>query len=76
VTQIQVLREECVAALGHYAREAQKTCELLGDMEGTAPSLDQLLSASAQTQCEDNALESYLLLRQRLFDAWNRSDSF
>jgi hypothetical protein len=75
VTQIQLLREECLAALSHYAREAQKTCELLGDIEGTAPTLDQLLSVSAQTQCEDNALESYLLLRQRLFDAWNGSGS-
>jgi hypothetical protein len=75
VTQIQVLREECLAALGHYAREAQKTCELLGEIEGAAPSLDQLLSVSAQSQCEDNALESYLLLRQRLFDAWNGSSS-
>jgi len=76
VTQIQLLREECLAALEHYAHEAQKTCELLGDVEGAAPSLDQLLSVSAQTQCEDNALESYLLLRQRLFDAWNGSSSF
>jgi len=75
VTQIRLLREECLAALSHYAREAQKTCELLGDIEGTAPTLDQLLSVSAQTQCEDNALESYLLLRQRLFDAWNGSAS-
>lgn len=73
--QIQLLREECLTALGHYAREAQKTCELLGDVEGTAPSLDQLLSVSAQTQCEDNALESYLVLRQRLFDTWNGSSS-
>jgi hypothetical protein len=76
VTQLQVLREECLTALAQYAREAQKTCELLGDVEGTAPSLDQLLSVSAQTQCEDNALESYMLLRQRLFDAWNGSGSF
>ena len=75
MTQIQLLREECLAALGHYAREAHKTCELLGEIEGTAPSLDQLLSVSAQSQCEDNALESYLLLRQRLFDAWNGSSS-
>jgi hypothetical protein len=76
VTQLQVLREECLTALAHYAHEAQKTCELLGDIEGAAPSLDQLLSVSAQTQCEDNALESYMLLRQRLFDAWNGSGSF
>jgi len=75
MTQIQLLREECLAALGQYAREAQKTCELLGEIEGSAPSLDQLLSVSAQSQCEDNALESYLLLRQRLFDAWNGSSS-
>ena len=75
MTQIQLLCEECLAALGHYAREAQKTCELLGEIEGTAPSLDQLLSVSAQSQCEDNALESYMLLRQRLFDAWNGSSS-
>jgi hypothetical protein len=75
VTQIQVLREECLTALRHYAREAQRTCELLGEIEGAAPSLDQLLSVSAQSQCEDNALESYLLLRQRLFDAWNGSSS-
>ena len=76
VTQIQLLREECLAALNHYAQEAQKTCELLGDVEGTAPSLDQLLSVSAQSQCEDGALESYLVLRQRLFDAWNGANPF
>jgi hypothetical protein len=75
VTQIQLLREECLAALSNYTREAQKTCELLGDVEGTAPSLDQLLSVSAQTHCEDSELESYLVLRQRLFDAWNGTSS-
>jgi hypothetical protein len=69
--QVQRLREECLIALDSYAREAVKTCGLLDDIEGTTPTLDQLLSVSAQGQAEDNALQAYLLLRQRLFDAWN-----
>jgi len=72
--QLQSLREECLAALANYAREAQKTCELLGEIEDTTPSLDRLLSVSAQAQAEDNALKSYLVLRERLFEAWNGSD--
>lgn len=69
--QVQRLREESMIALDSYAREAQRTCELLDHIEGTTPTLDQLLSVSAQTQAEENALQAYLLLRQRLFDAWS-----
>jgi hypothetical protein len=72
--QIQSLREECLTALANYAREAQKTCELLGEIEGTKPSLDQLLSVCAQAKAEDNALKSYLVLRHRFFDAWDGSE--
>ena len=72
--QLQSLREECLTALANYAREAQKTCELLGEIEDTTPSLDRLLSVSAQAQAEDNALKSYLVLRERLFEAWNGID--
>jgi hypothetical protein len=72
--QLQSLRDECLTALANYAREAQKTCELLGEIEGTTPSLDRLLSVSAQAQAEDNAMKSYFVLRERLFEAWNGSD--
>lgn len=71
--QLQSLREECLTALANYAREAQKTCELFDAIEGTKPSLDLLLSVSAQARAEDNALRSYFELRQRLFDAWDGS---
>lgn len=69
--QVQRLLEECTVALDSYARQARRTCELLDHTEGTTPTLDQLLSVSAQTQAEDDALQAYLLLRQRLFDAWS-----
>jgi hypothetical protein len=66
--QIRCLRDKCVMAFGNYAREARKTCELLGDLEDDPASLERLLAVIAQTQVEDRAREAYLLLRQQLFE--------
>jgi hypothetical protein len=74
MTQLQSLRDECLAALGNYASQAQKTCELLGEMEGRATSLDRLLAVVAQTQLEDEVQHLYLELRQRLFDFFYRTE--
>jgi hypothetical protein len=68
VTQRQFLRDECLKALGNYVCQAQKTCELLGDVESNALSVDRLLAILAQTQAEDEVQQSYMVLRQRLFD--------
>lgn len=71
--QLQLLRDECLTALGNYARQAQKTCELLGGIEGTVPSMDRLLAILAQTEAEDKVQKEYLVLRQRLFDVLNEA---
>jgi hypothetical protein len=68
VTQRQLLRDECLNALRNYVCQAQRTCELLGDVEGNALSVDRLLAILAQTQAEDEVQQSYMVLRQRLFD--------
>jgi hypothetical protein len=68
VTQLQSLREECLVALVNYTHQAQKTCELLGELDSPEPSLDRLLAIVAQTETEDKQQHVYLMLRQRLFD--------
>jgi hypothetical protein len=68
VTARQLLRDECLNALSNYVRQAQKTCELLGDLEGNSLSLGQLLALLANTQAEDEIQKVYMTLRQRLFD--------
>src|SRR4029077_18968399 len=73
MTKRQALRDECLNALANYARQAQKTCELLGDLQGNAPSLDRLLAILAQTQAEDQVQESYMVLRQRFFGLLNET---
>ena len=65
---LQSLRDDCLVALENYARQAQKTCALLGDAEDPAPALDRLLALAAQTKAEDSEQQVYLNLRQRLFD--------
>ena len=64
---LQVLRNECMSALSNYTHQAQKTCALLGNMEGNALSLDRLLAIIAHTQAEDEIQKSYMELRRRLF---------
>jgi hypothetical protein len=66
VTQRQVLCDECLYVLSNYVRQAQRTCELLGDLKGDALTLDQLLAILAQAQAEDEIQKSYMVLRQRL----------
>jgi hypothetical protein len=66
--RIQSLHDMCVKALENYAQEAQKTCELLCDLEGNPDTLDRLLALMERTQIEDQAQRAYLLLRQQLFD--------
>lgn len=68
MTQLESLREECLTALETYARQAQKTCELLADTETPEPSVDRLFAVVAQTENEDKQQHEYLMLRQRLFD--------
>jgi hypothetical protein len=68
VSEHQVLRDECLQALLDYVRQAQGTCELLGNIEGTSLPLDRLLAILEHTQAEDEILKSYMVLRQRLFD--------
>jgi hypothetical protein len=67
LTERQLLRDECLKALSNYVRQAQKTCELLGDLEGNSLSLGRLLSLLAHTQAEEEIQKVYAL-RQRLFD--------
>ena len=74
MTNRQLLRDHCLNALGNYMRQAQKSCELLGDIEGNEPSVDRLLAILEQTQAEDEVQESYLLLRQRLFDVLSETE--
>jgi hypothetical protein len=68
VTQLQSLREECLVALVNYTRQAQRTCELLGELDSPEPPLDRLFAIVAQTETEDEQQHVYLMLRQRLFD--------
>ncbi|PYU36381.1 MAG: hypothetical protein DMG31_01205 [Acidobacteria bacterium] len=74
MTERQLLRDECLNALSNYVRQAQKTCELLGDIEGNSFSLDRLLAILAHTQAEQEVQKSYLALRQRLFDGLIRTE--
>ena len=62
------LCDNCLAAFGKYAQEAQKTCGLFGELENDAAPVERLLGILAQTQAEDQAHQAYLLLRQRLFE--------
>lgn len=66
MSQNQRLRDECLNALSDYVRQAQRTCELLGNLEGDSLSLDRLLAIVANTQAEDEMQRSYIVLRQRL----------
>jgi hypothetical protein len=68
LTERQLLRDECLKALSNYVRQAQKTCEFLGDLEGNSLSLGRLLSLLAHTQAEEEIQKVYMALRQRLFD--------
>ena len=74
MTERQLLRDKCLNALSNYMLQAQKTCELLGDIEGNALSLDRLLAILEQTQVEDEVQQSYMALRERLFDVLNESN--
>lgn len=66
--ELHCLRDKCLTAFGNYAHEAQKTCELLGDVEESSDPLGWLLAILAQTQAEEHAQAAYLLLRQELFE--------
>jgi len=66
VSQSQSLVEKCIAAFENYAREARKTCQLLGEAELTAPSGDRLLAILCQAQIETDLREQYISLRRRL----------
>jgi hypothetical protein len=68
MTELQCLRDQCLAAFGKYAQEAQKTFGLFGDLGELPVSLDQLLAILEQTQIEGRAQEAYQLLRQQLFE--------
>jgi hypothetical protein len=69
VSRQQSLSEECLAAFENYAREARRTCQLLGEAEVTAPSGEQLLAILSQAQIESDLRELYASLRQRLCKA-------
>jgi len=73
MTERQLLRDECLSALLNYARQAKKTCQLLGEIEGNSLSLERLLAILEQTQVEDEVQRSYMTLRQRLFDVLNET---
>ncbi|HZP33808.1 MAG TPA: hypothetical protein VFB23_10650 [Candidatus Acidoferrales bacterium] len=66
--QPHILRDNCLAAFGKYAQEAQKTCGLLSELGKDPAPMERLLAILAQTQAEDQAHEAYLLLRRRLFE--------
>ena len=72
--QRQLLRDECLHALSNYIHQAQKTCELLGDVEGNAIPLAKLLAILEQTRAEDEVRQSYMALRQRLFDTLSEAE--
>lgn len=65
--QRQLLLDECLHALSDYVSQAQRTCDLLGDLKGDSLSLDRLLAIVANTQAENEIQRSYMVLRQRLF---------
>jgi orotidine-5'-phosphate decarboxylase len=69
VSRQQSLGAECLAAFQNYAREARKTCQLLGEAELTAPSGEQLLAILSQARIESDVRELYASLRQRLCKA-------
>ena len=68
MTQRRHLRDQCLNALSNYMHQAQKTCELLGDLESETLSIERLLAILEQTQLEDEVQQSYMALRQRLFE--------
>ena len=68
MTERQRLRDECLNALSNYVLQAQKTCELLGDIETNSLSLERLLAILAYTQSEEETQKIYMVLRHRLFD--------
>jgi hypothetical protein len=69
VSRKQSLGEECLEAFENYAREARKTCQLLGEAELTAPSGEQLLAILSQAQIESDLRELYVSLRRSLCKA-------
>lgn len=73
MSEIQILRQECLAALASYTREAEKTFELFGDMNDGAVPMDRLLSIWAQAQTENETCKRYLIMRQRLFETLNEN---
>jgi hypothetical protein len=74
MSQAHCLADKCLAAFGNYTREAEKTCGLLGELGGPA-SLDRLLVILEQSQIEAQAQETYLLLRQQLFELLENTDA-
>lgn len=69
MSESQSLRRQCLEAFENYAREARKTCELLGAVEFTAPSGQQLLAILSQAQIESEVKEVYFAMRRRLCEA-------
>jgi hypothetical protein len=69
VSRQQSLSEECLGACENYAREARKTCQLLGYAALTAPSGEQLLAILSQAQIESDLRELYVSLRRTLCEA-------
>lgn len=63
------LRDDCLSALENYAREARKTCELLGEIGLTRASAERLLPILAQAEVERDSKEFYLSVRQCLCEA-------
>ena len=69
MSESQSLRRQCLTAFENYAREARKTCELLGAVEFSAPSAQQLLAVLWQAQIESEVKEVYFAMRRRLCEA-------
>ena len=69
MSESQSIREQCLRAFENYVREARKTCELLGTVEFTTPSVEQLVAILSQARIESDLKEVYCAMRRRLCEA-------
>jgi len=63
------LHARCWEALRHYVREAERTCELLGQCLPEPSSVQVRSEIMDQRVRENNAHASYLKIRWQLFEA-------
>ena len=67
--QFKEFHARCGEALQHYVREAERTCELLGQCLPEPSSVQARSEIMEQRVRENNAHGSYLEIRRELFEA-------